>query len=593
MYILITFAFLAGIITMLSPCILPVLPIVLSGSTIGNKKYPLGIIFGFIISFTVFTLFLTTLVNVTGISVNFLRYFSIAVIFIFGLVLVVPSLKKYYELLISKLQNAGAKKTETKDTKSEDAEEKPKKKTGFFGGFLVGTSLGLVWTPCVGPILASVIALALSGAVSGTAVLVTLAYATGTALPMMLIMYGGRGIFHSIPWLLNNLENIQKIFGVLLLAVAVAILFNLDRQFQIYILEKFPNYGAGLTQIEENDDVLSALDETFNPKSVQDDDMIGKPTFEMNKSMFKDAPELIPGGKWFNSDPLTLEQLKGKVVLIDFWTYSCINCIRTLPYIQSWHGQYEDDGLVIIGVHTPEFEFEKDPDNLAKAIQDFGLTYPIVQDNEFKTWRAYSNRYWPAKYFIDHEGKIRDMHFGEGEYEESEQTIRELLEEAGMDVAKEKVEVAEYDVYSRTHETYLGYKRISNFASPEKIAPDKANVYSAPLKIPRNNVAYKGEWTVKDELANPSQNAELILNFESKEVYLVMSPINDNVTGEVEVYLDNRLVGTYAGDDAIGGTAKIDTDRLYRLINLEEPGRHLLRLKFLDSNTEVYAFTFG
>lgn len=572
---------------MLSPCILPVLPIILSGSTVGGKKYPLGIVAGFIISFTVFTLFLTTLVNVTGISANFLRYLSIVIIFMFGLVLVVPKLKIYYEVLISKLQSKMNKKTD-----SSGEEEGKKKKAGFMGGFFVGTSLGLVWTPCVGPILASVIALALSGAVTSTAVLVTLSYATGTALPMMLIMYGGRGIFHKVPWLFNNLENIQKVFGILLIVVAIAIMFNLDRKFQVYILEKFPTYGTGLTQIEENTEVQKALQEVFNPKTINEEDM-GKPTFEMNESMYKSAPEIIPGGDWFNSDPLTIEGLKGKVVLIDFWTYSCINCIRTLPYIQSWHERYKDDGLVIIGVHTPEFEFEKDKNNVAKAIKDFGLTYPIVQDNNFATWRAYENHYWPAKYFIDKNGKIRDMHFGEGEYEESEQMIRDLLEETGSTVSEEKVQVADYDVYSKTPEIYLGYGRIMGFASAEKIAPDKNQSYTSPQKLNNNQVAYSGPFTVKEELANPLKDAELLLNFESKEVYLVMSPIEKGLTGKVEIYLDDKLAETSAGIDAVNNIVTVDTDKLYRLIMLDKPGRHQLTLKFLDDNTAVYAFTFG
>lgn len=253
MYLLMGFAFLAGIVTILSPCILPILPIVLSGATVGNRKYPLGIVAGFIVSFIFFTLFLTTLVNLTGISANFLRYLSVVIVLVFGLVLVVPKLTLYFELLLSKLQ-----------LKTVPPVEQENRRTSFGGGFFVGLSLGLVWTPCVGPILASVITLAISGTVSGSALLITISYALGTAIPMLLVMYGGRALLNRVPWLLRNLGRIQKGFGFLLILVAIAIFFNLDRTFQSYILDKFPNYGSGLVQLEENEKVFDALDETFN-----------------------------------------------------------------------------------------------------------------------------------------------------------------------------------------------------------------------------------------------------------------------------------------------------------------------------------------
>ncbi len=588
MEVLIFFAFIAGVVTILSPCILPVLPIILSGSSVGSKKYPLGVISGFIISFTIFTLFLTTFVKLVGLDANFLRYLSIVIIFIFGLILVVPKLKFVYEVAISSLQSRTAKKSEQESDVSGDS----KKKTGFLAGFLVGVSLGLIWTPCVGPILASVTALALSGAVSGTAVLVTFSYAVGTALPMIAIMYGGRGLINSVPWLNRNLENIQRIFGVLLIVVAVGILFNWDRQFQIYILKQFPSYGTGLTQVETNETVFKAIDQNFNAVNVNEEDL-GKLMPNLMDSMYKQAPLLIPGGEWFNSDPLTLEQLRGKVVLVDFWTYSCINCIRTLPYIESWYEKYKDQGLVIIGVHTPEFEFEKDPNNLAKAIVDFGLTYPIVQDNDFATWKAYNNHYWPAKYFIDSKGRLRDMHFGEGDYAESEQLIRDLLKEAGSEVTGDISAKDDYNLYSRTAETYLGYSRIMNFGSQEKIVVDKEFVYSLPFQLRDNDFAYGGEWMVSAESADAGKDAELLLNFEAKDVYLVMSPINTDVPGKVEVYLDDSLVLEFAGDDVVDGTLTVNDDRLYKLVHLDTPGRHLLKLKFLDGNSQVYAFTFG
>jgi len=553
MSILVFFAFLAGIVTVLSPCILPVLPIVLSSATVGGKRYPLGIVSGFILSFSFFTLFLTRLVSWLGISANGLRYFSMAVILTFGLVLVVPQLKKLYQDLISKLTSkAGKSKT---------------KSTGYLGGLLVGASLGLIWTPCVGPILASVIALALTGSVDGTAILVTVAYAVGTAIPMLLIMLGGRALLNRVPWLLNHLESIHKFFGVLLIIIAIALAFNLDRKFQTFILEAFPNYGTALTQIEDNEIVKNQLTQKMPAGEGGSDGSL--------------APEIIPGGEWFNSEPLTLEQLKGKVVLVDFWTYTCINCIRTLPYIQSWHEKYSDSGLVIIGVHTPEFEFEKDAGNVAKAIEDFGLTYPVVQDNDYKTWRAYNNHYWPAKYFIDRNGIVRSSHFGEGDYDESEKFIQELLKEAGYDV-NASIDNPNYAIESATPETYLGSARTEGFASPEGIEKDAVATYSFPEELSLNNYALEGDWLVADENSFPGEGAKLRFRYKSKNVFLVMNP-TESKSARVEIFLDGKSQGTIT----------VDSDRLYDIVKLQEAGEHLLELRFLDGNVEVYAFTFG
>ena len=220
-------------------------------------------------------------------------------------------------------------------------------RTGFGGGLLIGFSVGLLWTPCVGPILASVISLAITGTVTFDAFLITLAYSLGTAIPMFLIILGGQNALRRVPWLLANTGKIQKAFGILMIITAIGIYFNVDRRFQTYILNTFPQYGAGLTQFEDNEMIRKQLDKKSGGKIKKED---------MNKLQ---APELIPGGVWFNSDPLTLSQLKGKVVIIDFWTYTCINCQRTFPYLKQWHEKYKDQGLVIIGVHSPEFEFEK------------------------------------------------------------------------------------------------------------------------------------------------------------------------------------------------------------------------------------------
>lgn len=562
MLILMFFAFLAGIVTILSPCILPVLPIILSGSVTGSKKYPYGVVAGFILSFTFFTIFLSSIVKLTGISGDAVRNFAIIIIFVFGLVLIFPKLLVQFELLASKLVSK---------TSSNSGSVK---RDGVWGGFIVGCSLGLIWTPCVGPILASVIALSISGTIAGSSLLIVLSYAIGTAIPMFAILYGGRQVINKVPGLLANLPRIQAVFGVIMILMSIALYFQVERSLQAYVLEKFPKYGAGLTAIENNSIVKKQLnqeDESTDPYP---------------------APELVDPQNWINSNPQTLADLKGKVVLIDFWTYSCINCIRTIPYLEAWHQKYKDDGFVILAVHTPEFEFEKDLNNLRKAVEDFGITYPVVQDNDFKTWRAYKNRFWPAKYLIDKDGNVVYKHFGEGKYAETEAIIVEELMKAGYTPKTSGVNVKKYQTFSKTPETYLNYSRIKNFASPESIQKDKLFKYSYPSKLELNQVAYKGEWTFQRQNSVPQPNSTLKINFDSKEVFIVARPKTPNTTGTFNVELNGK---PYQNDkiDTIGGQVTVDSDKLYHIISLPKADQGELELKFNDNNLEVYAFTFG
>jgi len=501
-----------------------------------------------------------------------MRFVSVFVIAGFGVSLLVPRIQLLVEGLFSKL--AGLMPNS-------------QGRTGFGGGLLIGLSVGLLWTPCVGPILASVISLAITGTVTFDAFLITLAYALGTAIPMFLIMLGGQNTLRRVPWLLSNLGHIQKLFGVLMILTAIGIFFNVDRKFQTYVLNTFPQYGTGLTQLEDNDLIKNELDKKSG-NNVKKDDM-GKPMFDLIDPKGVKAPEIIPGGVWFNSKPLTLAELKGKVVIIDFWTYSCINCQRTFPYLRDWNEKYKDKGLVIIGVHAPEFEFEKTEKNVAQAIKDFKLTYPVVQDNDFATWRAYNNRYWPAKYFIDKEGHIRYSHFGEGAYNESEKVIQDLLTETGATDVSSKISNPSYENTANTPEIYLGYSRLDHFASPEAIQRDALGNYSSPKNLGNNEMAYTGRWNIMKEYANPQEGAKLRLNFDAKEVFLVMR--NKGITARVKVYVDGKL--QFFGEDNIDGTVTVTKDTLYKLINTLTPGRHQLELEFEDNNAELYAFTFG
>ncbi|MBI5358651.1 cytochrome c biogenesis protein DipZ [Candidatus Amesbacteria bacterium] len=499
MILLIIFAFLAGIITILSPCILPILPIILSSAV--SKTKPIGIIVGFVASFTFFTLFLSTIVRTTGIPADYLRIFSIIIIFVFGISQLVPKYQEFVESLFSNF---------TKYIPQNNS-----------SGFLIGMSLGLLWTPCVGPILASVISLAIAGTVTLDAFILTLAYSVGTAIPMFVIMSGGQRFIPRSPW-------IQKAFGVIMIITAIGIYFGIDRQFQTFILNKFPNYGTNLTKFEDK-------------------------AIKKQLPKLGNASEIIAGGQWFGSTPLTIAGLKGKVILIDFWTYTCINCQRTLPYVQKWWTKYKDRGLVIIGVHSPEFEFEKNPNNVAKAIKDFGLTYPVVQDNDFATWQAYDNQYWPAKYLIDRDGTIRYTHFGEGKYDETEKIIQELLGTTA------EISNSKSQNFARTPETYLGSAR-------------------NPFK---SGFTLTGNWQITKEYATAPDGGVLEMNFDAANVYLVMRPSNKPAL--IKIYLDGRPYNEFF----------VDSDKLYDIISIKDPGRHILKLEFDANKPQLYAFTFG
>ncbi len=519
---------------------------------------------------------MSLIVSLLKIPAELLRYFAVLTIFFFGLSLLIPGTQIFIEKIFSKISKYVPQQTN---------------REGFLGGILIGLSIGLLWTPCVGPILASVISLAITGTVSSTAFFITLAYSLGTAIPMFIILKTGRRIFVASPGLISRTKNIQQVFGVIMIITAIMIFFNLDRSLQSYLLDKFPQYGVGLTKIEDNEKVRSALEDMGGKVKQQN---LGRPMFKELQNLGP-APELIVGGQWFNlagNKPFTLQDKRGEVILIDFWTYTCINCIRTLPYLSSWHEKYKDKGLTIIGVHSPEFEFEKEAQNVQAAIDDFKIPYPVMQDNDFATWRAYNNRYWPAKYLIDKDGNIRYYHFGEGDYDKTESAIQALLAEAGQDLSQMKIGNEQYKTVSATPELYLGYGRAEHLSSPEKIIPNKLISYTKPSFFPDNSFAFEGGVVVGEEYSAPSSGSKLYLKFEAKDVYLVMRSKNGQ-SGSIRVILDGDVVGSNGGEDVKNGIVTIQNDRLYKLIKLSESGRHELKLEFLDGNVELFAFTFG
>jgi len=580
MPILLFFAFLSGLVTILSPCILPVLPIVLSGS-IGGRRRPAGVILGFILSFSIFTLTLTSLVSLLNIPPSALRIIAVVLIVLFGLIMLIPRLSMLFEAAAARLSRKGEKKTSA---------------TGFPGGLLSGASLGIIWAPCVGPIMASVISLAVTRTVDGGAVLIILAYSIGTSIPMLAIMLGGRALIKKLPPAAMRSGRIQQLFGILMIIVGISIGFGLDQRFQTAVLKVFPGYGTGLTVFENIKPVREAIDARSASRPgttmMSEDSTLSFDVQPENGVLgdYGQAPQIVTEGKWFNTgeQALNMDELRGKVVIVDFWTYSCINCVRTIPYLRSWHEAYEDEGLVIIGVHSPEFAFERSPVNVRKAMEELNVSWPVVLDNEFAQWKAYNNRYWPAKYFIDAEGRIRYFHFGEGDYDVSEKVIRNLLKEAGASSLKKAEKQLKDSNKSRTHELYLGYGRTTGFLSEAELKRNAEYEYESAGDPENGEWSLDGLWTFGREWILSEDSGELEMGFHAKDVFLVIEPLYEG--GTIEIEIDGEPVEDTP--DVRNGILRADESRLYQLVKLKKSGRHKLKLR-TNGRYRLFAFTFG
>lgn len=534
MLILLIFAFISGLITIAAPCIWPLLPIILSASTSGGHKKPLGITLGIMTSFALFTLTISYIVKIIPFDPDILRLVAVVVISFLGLTLVIPKLTLLLEGFVSRLSSRFAIISQTTST-------------GFSSGYITGFSLGLVWSPCAGPILATIATLAATQSVNFRIILITLAYVIGIGVPLFIFATIGTTLLTRSSFLSNYTARIQQIFGVIMILTAIAIYTNYDKVLQAKLLDIFPAYSNFIYNLEGRESVKKQLDTLKETK---------KQMLNLNK-----APEFVGINKWLNSEPLTLAQLKGKVVLVDFWTYTCINCIRTLPHVVSWYEKYKDKGFVVIGVHTPEFEFEKNEENVLTAMKQYKITYPVAQDNDYATWKAYDNHYWPAEYLIDAQGNIRRTHFGEGDYDETEKAIQDLLKEAGQTSDMSLTEMPDQTPKSRlTPETYVGEARREG-----------------------NNLTLGGSWDIQPEYAASKNDSSLDLKFIANKVFLVITPAT--TSDIINVTLDGKLINTITAHEA----------KLYQLVDLQgnSPSTHLLHLDFQTHGTKIYAFTFG
>ena len=519
----------AGVITAISPCVFPVLPILFAG---GGSRRPLPIIGGLVASFAVFTLFATWVLKQLGLPQDFLRNLAIALLFVLAATLVFPQVAHWLErpfYFLSRRQPRG-------------------------GGFLLGASLGLVFVPCAGPVLGAISTNAARVQFGWRTVLVTIFYALGAAVPMLAVAYLGEGVTRRLR---ASAPQLRPALGIVMALAALAIIFNADQKLQTW----FPNYTDALQgKIERNSVARKELAKLQSTKSAP-----RGPT----------APAFLGVDDWINSKPLTIQGLRGKVVLVDFWTYSCINCLRTLPHLEAWDKRYRKAGLVIVGVHTPEFAFEHVVSNVRQATKRLGVRYPVAIDNEYKTWDAYRNNVWPAEYLIDRRGRIREYKQGEGRYDETERQIQQLLgEPAGARLASVRDRTPQHFA---TPESYLGWERLERYqGSP--ITPNRLVRYRFPKVLSPDYLSYSGFWSVERQRIVAGPGARLRLGFIAQHVYLVLSG-----KGRLQVLVDGKRVRTIR----IGGLS-----RLYTLLNYKTGHAGLLELRFTPG-ISAYAFTFG
>jgi thiol-disulfide isomerase/thioredoxin len=469
---------------------------------------------------------------------------------------------------------------------TERAERRSRDEGDVRASLLLGVATGLLWAPCAGPILGLILTgAALQGAGVGTTVLL-LAYAAGAATSLALALLVGGRVFRAMKGALGAGEWIRRGLGALVLVGVVAIALGLDTGLLTRV-------SAGSTaRIEQA--LLSRIGAGV-PTNAAPADLANLPVEGV-------MPPLTGATTWLNTPPLTTAQLRGKVVVVDFWTYSCINCLRSIPYVKAWAEKYKDQGLVVIGVHTPEFAFEKSEANVRQNVRRLGVTYPVAMDNDFAVWRAFRNQYWPAHYFIDAQGRIRHHHFGEGDYEGSERVIQQLLKEAGAEVDGRTVqvdargaEVAADFAQVDSPETYVGYARAENFRSPGGLARDKIKTYAAaPLQL--NGWSLSGRWRVTREHADlQDAGGKVAFRFKARDLHLVMGSGRAGTTPRFRVRIDGQTPGADAGMDIDAqGMGRIDGERLYQLVRQAGPVRErTFEIEFLDPGAQVFAFTFG
>ncbi len=575
-------SFLAGVLTSLAPCMLTLLPVIVGGAILPggdqtrDHKKPFVIAISLGLSVIVFTLLLKASTVLIGVDPKIWLYLSGSIVVLLGISMLFPSL--WVEVSTRLGFEQGSNKLLARAGKH----------TGLGGQILTGAALGPVFSSC-SPVYALILATILPiNLALGLIYIVT--YAIGLALALLTIAIVGRKLTFRLGWTANPDGWFRRVLAMVLILVGLAVITGLDKKFQVWALEHLP---FSVTKLEEQL-LPKSSPNSAPPSSKANQESLLSAKFNVDKPY--PAPELAGIQEWINSNGESIKNLHGKVVLIDFWTYSCINCQRTLPHVTGWYEKYKDKGLVVLGLHAPEFAFEKVPENVKKAVQDDHINYPVGLDNNFDTWKAYKNQYWPAEYFIDRNGMVRHTHFGEGEYSESEAVIQALLAESGqvvsskIDTTGDKAPVQP----GQTPETYLGYERGERFANASQFAADQPVNYNLNSPLENGQWSLGGTWTIGPKQAVAGQSgATLRIKFSAKEVYLVM---DGPVDKPVSLKLNGQSVtaSQYGGSDVdAGGQLHLDGPRLYRLIKSPKFLREAELSITVPSGATVNAFTFG
>ena len=574
--ILFALAYLGGVLTILSPCILPVLPFVFARADRPFVKSGLPLLAGMALTFAL----VATLASVGGgwaVRANeYGRWIALVLLALFAVTLLFPALS---DRMTRPLVALGGRLTEANTAE-----------TSLWQSLVLGVATGLLWAPCAGPILGLILtAAALQGA-SASSALLLLIYAFGAGTSLAVALLCGRKVFAALNRSQKAEEWIRRILGVGVLVAVAAVAFGLDRG----VLTRLS--GPATSGIEQG--LIARLDPSM-----------AKPTAEASSSGaglpdLGPAPGLDGAIAWLNSPPLTMAGLKGKVVLVDFWTYSCINCLRSIPYVQAWAHRYADQGLVVIGVHTPEFAFEMQEANVRKAVKDLGVTYPVAIDSSWNIWKAFHNNYWPAHYFIDAKGRLRHTHFGEGEYDQSEQAIRQLLAERnGQAVAGGLAQIRAGAVQQApdfaamaSPETYLGHAKAQRFSSTTPVQIGRTATYAAPKSLEPNQWAISGAWHVYSEFAeSEATGAKVVYRFHARDLHMVLGPAKPGERVRFRIRIDGHAPRADHGVDVDAqGEGVVDSQRLYQLVRQKDVKTdRLFEIEFLDPDVQAFTFTFG
>ncbi len=571
-------AFVGGVLTILSPCILPVLPFVFARADQPFRRSGLPLLSGMAVTFSLvaaaaaFGGHWVVRLNQGG------RYVAMFVFLVLGISLLFPSLA---DALTRPLVRAGSRLQGT-----------PSAESSISKSFVLGISTGLLWAPCAGPILGLILTGAAIQGPGARSSFLLLSFALGAATSLGIALLAGNKVFSVMKRSLSFEVWIRRALGVAVIIGVVAIALGWDTN----LLTKFSFVNTAKAETH----LISAFSQAKPAALTSTESPAAAPILRDEGPM----PDLSGAVVWLNSPPLNRNSLRGKIVLIDFWTYSCINCLRALPYTEGWAAKYKDSGLVVIGVHTPEFAFEKERANVEKAVRDLKINYPVAIDNDYKIWRAFNNEYWPAHYFIDGQGRIRYHHFGEGKYDESERVIQQLLKENGaqsisdgmISVSGNGVEAAPDHGNVRSSETYVGYHRAEHFASAEPIGKDSRKIYAPLPRLSLNQWGLAGTWKVGAESAVlQTAPGKIVFRFHARDLHLVLGPVKEGKPVRFTVKLDGTPPGEDHGSDTdANGSGSVQEHRLYQLIRQKGPVEdRTFEIEFLDPGVQAFAFTFG